>query len=139
MKPKAALIAIVAYMAAEDRPRWRLSTSRAPKRPKIAPEAPTTGVSQPMSRPLLRPAKVGEPAADATDEVERGEPGSSEHRLEVLAEAPQGEHVEQDVEDRVRRVQERRGEEPPRLGPPERRHEGELRGDGRVDPLEQID
>ncbi len=45
-KPITALIAIVAYMPAEDRPRWRLSTSRAPNNPNTAPEAPTVARPQ---------------------------------------------------------------------------------------------
>src|SRR6476661_7673387 len=81
----------------------------------------------------------GDLPADAADQVERGEAGATEHRLEVLPEGPQGEHVEQDVEDRLGGVQEGRGDEAPRLGPPEERREGEVLRDARVGALREVD
>ena len=80
--------------------------SSAPKRPKIAPEAPTTGVSHASSSPVLQAddrrgageQRHGDLAADAADQVDRREAGPPEHRLEVLPQRPQREHVEQDVE-----------------------------------------
>ena len=46
----------------------------------------------------LRQLLDGDLAADAADQVDRRDAGAPEHRLEVLTQRPQGEHVEKDVE-----------------------------------------
>ena len=60
-KPRTALMPMMTYMPAADRPSLRWSTRNAPNRPNTAPEAPTAPVHQaPKSRAATSAALGGE-------------------------------------------------------------------------------
>ena len=76
-----------------------------PKRPKIAPDAPSVPWS--LGAEVEHHDRAGDPAG----EVQREEPGVAEEALQHRTEDPQRVHVEQDVQELG--VQEDRGEQPP--------------------------
>src|SRR6185436_11458837 len=143
-KPSTALTASTPNIALEDRPRWRLSTSRAPNSPKTAPEAPTTGTSQLLwSRPSWVRGNAGgeqqvaDGPAERADQIQDGEPEPAQHGLEVLPDLPQREHIEQDVQHLAGGVREGGGQKAPRLAGAQGRHERELAGHLRGHHLHQ--
>ena len=115
-------------------PMCRPITRSAPKRPKIAPDAPTTGVPNDEQRHRHR-------SAERAQQVERQEPPSAEQRLEAPSDHPQREHVQAEMPEALSA----RGcrEQPPRLerarqlGIQRRREEEQCVLDGRADTRDQ--